>query len=102
MLKWRMGKARGQQVSEYIDGDKIQSGLHILTEGPLKMQTKGELVHQNALLKKLEEVSWSLLDNEHVSCLLSGYSKWKVFLDYLDISLIYIMRKKKFHLLFYK
>lgn len=66
------------------------------------MQTKGEVVYQNAVLKKLKEVSWPLLDNELVSCLLSGYSKWKVFLDYLDISLIYVMRKKKFHLLFNK
>lgn len=67
-----MGKARGQQVSEYVDDDKIQSGLDILTGTPLKIQNKGEVVHQNAILKKLKEVSWPLLDNELVSWHLSG------------------------------
>lgn len=66
-----MGKARGQQVSEYVDDDKIQSGLDILTGTPLKIQNKGEVVHQNAVLKKLE-ISWPLLDNELVSWHLSG------------------------------
>lgn len=49
-----MGKTRGQQVSEYVDDDKIQSGLAILTGTPLQIQNKGEVVYKNAVLKKLD------------------------------------------------
>lgn len=63
------------------------------------MQNKGEVVHQNAIVK---EVSWPLLDNELRSWHLTGYSKWKAFLGYLDISLIYVIRIIKCYLLFYK